>query len=164
MIIFQKERAIQFMEESKIIHKYRMRKTAWGIAINIYGRVCDYNKFFNNKEFLENVVKICEGISVLFLPDENENVGPHDSYNQMHPDDYHYILEGLIKVSQDIVHFTKYKNTLIIINRLEYNLCDFQEEGIIAGMMEWAARAFGFECPKIDAIYQKDINRYIYKF
>ncbi len=154
------------MVEAEIIHKYRMWKTSWGIAIDIYGRVCDYNKFFRNKEFLENenVVKICEEISVLFLPDKNENVGSADSYNQMHPDDYPYLIEGLIKVSKDIMHYTKYKNTLIIINRLEFSLCDFQKDGMIAGMMEWAARAFGFECPKIDVTYQKDINRYIYEF
>ena len=150
--------------ESVIIHKYRMIKTSWGIAIDIYGRVCDYDVLGDNKIFLENVVKICDEISILFLPDKNEKVGPNESYNQMHPDDYHYLLEGLKKVSQDILRYTKYKNTLIIINRMEYNLCDFQEEGIVAGIMEWAAKAFGFESPKIEAIYQKEVNRYIYKF
>ena len=154
------------MEVGEIIHKYRMLKTSWGIVINIYGKVCEYDKFLCDEEFLmnKNVVRICERIWVLFLPDKNENVGPDDSYNQMHPEDYPYLIEGLTKVSQSIMQYTKYKNTLIIINRLEYSLCDFQKEGIIAGMMEWAARAFGFECPKIDVVYQKDINRYIYDF
>lgn len=27
-----------------------------------------------------------------------------------------------------------------LVTRLEFSLCDFQEEGLIAGMMEWAAK------------------------
>lgn len=149
-----------------IVHKYRVLKTSWGIAINIYGNVYDYDKYIQDYDISisENFFNICDGIYVFFEPEENVNVGPHDSYNQMHSDDYPYMIEGLKKVSEQIKVNSQFKNTLIVITRLEMSLCDFQEEGLIAGMMEWAAKAFEFECPSIDVKYLRDINRYVYDY
>lgn len=153
-------------EAPLVVHKYRILKTSWGIAINIYGTVYDYDRYIQSNGALnnDNVSKICDGVSVLFAPEKNENVGPHDAYNQMHPNDYPYMVEGLKNVSEQIRVNTCYKNTLIVITRLEFSLCDFQEEGLIVGTMEWAAKAFDFKCPHIEVKYQRDINRYIYDF
>ncbi|MBO5145938.1 MAG: hypothetical protein J6C19_10465 [Lachnospiraceae bacterium] len=148
-----------------IVHKYRLCKTSWGIAINIYGNVFDYDRYNSKVYVMENnhLTKICEGLYVLFDKEQNRNVGPNHSYNQMQVDDYSYMIEGLLKVSGKIKENTEYQNTLIVITRLEFSLCDFQEEGLIAGMMEWAAKAFDFTCPHIEVKYQKDINKYLYE-
>ena len=47
---------------------------------------------------------------------------------------------------------------------LEIIPCDFQEEGLIAVMIEWAAKAFNFEPPKINVVFQKQNNRYVFDF
>lgn len=153
-------------ERGLVVHKYRMLKGTWGIAINIYGAVYDYDVYVkNNCNFQnENVSDICEGVSVYFDPEKNENIGPNDAYNEMNPDDYPYVIEGMKNVSQQIKANADFKKTLIVITRLEFNPCHFQEEGLIAASMEWCGKAFHFSCPQIEARFQKDINKYIYDF
>lgn len=52
---------------------------------------------------------------------------------------------------------SKYEETLIVIQSIGYNYyCDFQEEGLTAAIIEWAAKAFGFECPEIPVEYDRE--------
>lgn len=74
------------------------------------------------------------------------------------------MLAGLKKVASKIVSNTKYECTVIVITKTEYNLCCMQNEGLVAGMMEWAAVAFGFECPVVDTDFDGEQNRYIFHF
>ena len=57
-----------------------------------------------------------------------------------------------------------YKDTLIIIDGLQFSLCDFQEEGLTAAIIEWASKAFGFSKPRINVDFQKENNRYVFDF
>lgn len=52
----------------------------------------------------------------------------------------------------------------IIINSLHFGICNFQEEGLTAAVVEWAAKVFDFEPPKIDVTFNKPLNRYEFKY
>ena len=62
------------------------------------------------------------------------------------------------KVSDLILSKSPYKlDTVIIIHSLTFPFCDFQEEGLTAAIIEWAANAFNFEAPKIDVKFNKEL-------
>lgn len=81
-------------------------------------------------------------------------------YNELSP----YLKKGIQLVQKQIQAHSKYEEILIIIQSMWFNYCDFQEEGLTAAIMEWAAQAFGFECPEIPVEYDKENRRYVYDF
>lgn len=61
-------------------------------------------------------------------------------------------------VKSQIYNNSIYGNTLVIIDDLQYNVCDFQKEGLIAAIIEWASKAFEFEAPTINVRYEREIK------
>lgn len=149
-----------------ITHQYKLFISKWFISISFYGDVYNYDEYIINQalEVKENIIQIDDGVYAHFAPESNVNIGSSDSYNQMHPDDYPYLIQGLEKVSSQIRDNSVYNNTVVVITRVEHNHCDYQNEGLTAGIMEWVAKAFDFECPKIDVSFDSQNNKYIYKY
>lgn len=79
-------------------------------------------------------------------------------------EDLPYLIKGLKIVQKQIVNSSIYKMTLIVINSLQFSLCDFQEEGLTAAIIEWASVAFDFAAPIINVDFQKEKNKYIFDF
>lgn len=48
------------------------------------------------------------------------------------------------------------------IVELDFNECDFQEEGLYYAMLEWLAKKYQLELPPIDVYFDKEMNRYIF--
>ena len=149
-----------------INHLYKLFISKWFISIRFYGDVYDYDEYRDKQELVdnENIIQINDGVYAHFAPEPNVNVGSGNSYNQMHPDNYQYLIRGLEKVSRKIKNNSVYNNTVVVITRVEHNHCDYQDEGLTAGIMEWAAKAFDFECPKTDVSFDGQKNKYIYDF
>lgn len=141
-----------------IFHRYKLFISRWGIVLNIYGDVHDYDEYTIGRDDLneENFFEVCEDVYVHFDRTE-ESV-------MLYPADYPYMLEGLKKVSGQIAANSRFECTVIVIAKIEYDMSCMQNEGFVAGMMEWAARAFGFECPQVLTSFEKDKNYYVYRF
>lgn len=137
-----------------IEHQYVILKTNWGINIKICAEYTD----FDNVYLKSGGVKIVDG---LWLKYADKFLIKHKRF---YAGDFPYLMKGLEIVQKSIINNSIYKNTLIIICDIQYNLCDFQEEGLIVAMIEWAAKAFDFEPPKINASFEKQENRYIFDF
>lgn len=143
-----------------ICHKYKIFISQYPIIIDLYGDVYDYMNFkdiFANKT---NYFEIKDCIHVWFEPKKL----PEYKYTNIHPNDYPFILQGIEIVHDLIREHSQYKDTVIVFNEAIFSLCDFQEEGLIVGAMEWAAKAFKFECPKIEVAFDKASNKYLYNF
>lgn len=143
-----------------IDHKYKIFKSRYPIIIELYGDVYDYLDFRNILVNKTNCFKIDDYIHVWFNPEKL----PGYKYTNIHPNDYPWILQGIERVYDLIGEYSPYKHTLIVFNEAIFSLCDFQAEGLIAGTMEWAAKAFKFECPKIEVDFDKETNKYLYNF
>lgn len=131
-------------------HKYRVIKSSWGIAIDIDGAVMsitDFKDKDNCKEIYPGIWWFCE----------------MDPLSQGEAS--HWLLKGLEILYNDILKYSPYKDgTLIIIKSYWFNMCDFQEEGLVAAIIEWVAKALNFDLPHIDVSFCKDTNRYEYFF
>ena len=79
-------------------------------------------------------------------------------------DDLPYLVKGLEIVQKEIIKNSMYRDTLIIIYSLQFSLCDFQEEGLIAAIIEWSSKAFSFSPPMINVDFNKEKNRYFFDF
>lgn len=128
-----------------IEHQYVILKTNRGINIKICAEYTD----FVNVHLKSGGMKIVDG---LWLKYADKSLIEHKRF---YNSDFPYLMKGLEIVQKSIINNSIYKNTLIIIHDVQYNLCDFQEEGLIAVMIGWAAKAFNFEPPKINVVFQK---------
>ncbi len=141
-----------------IFHRYKLFISRWGMVLNVHGDVYDYDEYTGGRDDLneENFFEICEGVCVHFDRTEESEM--------LCPADYPHMLEGFKKVSGQIVANSKFERTVIVITKIEYDMCCMQDEGFVAGMMEWASAAFGFECPQVEAAFDKEKNCYVYRF
>lgn len=53
---------------------------------------------------------------------------------------------------------------LIHVHSVNYGVCDFQNEGIEAAAMLWAAQEFHFDPPAIETSFDKHDNKYVFKW
>lgn len=137
-----------------IKHSYYICKSSWWIYIEI---IAEYKDYRNEKATL-NATKVADGIWLKFA---DVPLLENEIFCQ---DDLPYLKKGLEIVKNQIISNSKYENTLIIINSIWFNPCDFQEEGLTAAIIGWASKAFGFEQPIINVSFQKEKNRYHFEF
>ncbi len=142
-------------KEKKVIeHTYFVCKASWCINIGIYGNYSDY-RLQTDKN---NCILASERIWVRI----NEN--QLDRYKKIHSEDIPFLIKGIQYVQKQIRQNSKFQNTLITIDGLLYSICDFQEEGLIAGMIEWCAKAYDFEIPSISVEFDESKNKYMFEF
>ncbi len=53
---------------------------------------------------------------------------------------------------------------VIVIERVEYPLCDYQAEGLVPAVMGWVSREFDLSIPEFTVTYDKGINKYLFEF
>lgn len=137
-------------------YKYCMRITSWGIVVFLNAEIAEYVEDISD----ETIKQVAEKIWITY---QEKNVY-YDAQGKCLSPDLPYLEKGLQLVQKQIQAHSKYEETLIIIQSMWFNYCDFQEEGLTAAIMEWAAQAFGFECPEIPVEYDKENRRYVYDF
>lgn len=137
-----------------IEHTYFICKSSWCINISIFAEYINFEKPKTDSKF----VKVTDGLWMKFAEK------PMIENEIFCDDDLPYLMKGLQIVKKQIISNSEFDNTLIIIHSLSFSICDFQEEGLIVAMMEWAAKAFGFSCPQIKVEFDKPNNRYIFNF
>lgn len=132
-------------------HTYRVSKAQWGIYIKLTAEFTS----MSNYDHKDSCSEICHGLWAAYA------LKPLVKGEKFVEEDKYFLWEGLKKVSDLILTSSPYKlDTLIIIHSMTIPLCDFQEEGLTAAIIEWAAHAFEFEVPKIDVKFNKELNKY----
>lgn len=136
-------------------YKYCMRITSWGIVIYLDAEYAEYVKGLSD----EKIKQVAEKIWITYR--EKNAYCDHGKYPLQDPP---YLEKGILLVQEQIRLHSKYEETLIIIQGMQHNYCDFQKEGLTAAIIEWAAEAFGFECPEIPVEYDRENRKYVYDF
>lgn len=137
-----------------IEHTYYICKSSWWIHIKVLAEIVS----LDNTDLDIQANEVTEGIWLKFSEE------PINKNEKFCDDDLPYLIKGLSIVQKQIIKNSKYKNTLIIIESLQFSPCDFQEEGLTALMIEWASKAFEFETPSINVTFQRENNRYVFDF
>lgn len=133
---------------------YSIRKSSWWINIKIIAQI----ENCTNVQSKDGLIKVGEGIWLKYADEpliENEIF-----CSEYMP----YFVKGLKLVQEEIKRNSLYEENLIIINSVQFNPSDFQEEGLTATIMGWAAKAFSFQTPTINIEFDKKNNRYIFDF
>lgn len=134
--------------------QYYVQKSSWWIYIKIVAEAVDYH----NKQNIYDVVNVGDGLWIAYTD------VPLIKGELFTEDDLVYLIKGLNMVTNQVRANSEYKETLIVIQSLQYSPCDFQEEGLIAVMMQWCAQYFGFDCPEFKVEFDKNNNRYVFEF
>lgn len=135
-------------------YSYRAYNSSWWVYVKIFAEYVKYDSV----DLDSKAIKIADGLWMKFA-DKSMKKG-----ELFYDGDLPYLKRGLEIVNKQIINNSIYKNTLIIVHSLEISPCDFQEEGLIAVIIGWAAKAFDFEPPKINVSFKKQENRYIFDF
>ena len=137
-------------------HKYCVLKSSWGIVVFLNAEFAEYVEDISDK----TIKQVAEKIWITY---QEKNIYYDDQGKCLSPD-LPYLEKGIQLVQKQIQAYSKYEETLIIIHSLRFNFCDFQKEGLTAAIIEWAAEAFGFECPEIPVEYDRENRKYVYDF
>lgn len=141
-----------------IEHKYVVLQSSWGISIKIVGSLDKYDEKYKEKYKENNFCQINESF---FLCCSNE----YSTYpNLLGQEEKELIKNVIIFLNKNKMLRSQYEKTIIIINGIQYNYCDYQKDGLIVAIIEWMAEAFGFSSPKIPVMYDANQNKYIFDF
>lgn len=126
------------------------------IEIRIIGKIINYDECEDEK----GIVKVADEIWVKFMDEaimEDE---------KLYDKDMPYVVKALEMVQNNIRKYSKYKNNLIVIGSLKYDRDKFQNEGMIAAIIEWVMREElnNIFFPYIEYSFDKGKNKFIYKF
>lgn len=117
-------------------------KTSWGIAI-----------LYEIKELLEELKKnsdhTYEVLPSVYL-NLNDNIIDDNSFE--------YLKAGIQSIAQYINTFPITFN----IEKLKYNICDCQPEGMYYMFRKWFFESHDMDFPPINVYYDKETNRYIF--
>jgi hypothetical protein len=128
----------------KIYRKY-------GISIRIYGAYTAMAHYENQNDCIE----IFPGLWAIYPPDMH-----NPSAFGVSEKEKYFLWDGLKKVSEWIIHKSPYQSdTLIVIHFISSHDCHYQEEGLTPAIMMWAANAFGFQPPQIDARFNEELGK-----
>lgn len=122
------------------MNRLTILKTSWGIAI-----------FYEIKE-IENFNK------------DEENVHQINSQIFLKLNDIildNISLEYLKKGIQSIAKYVK-KTICFSIDELEFNICDYQPEGMYYVFRKWFFEKHNMETPPINVYYDSETNKYIF--
>ena len=134
-------------------HTYTLLKGSWGISITIFGRIFD-------KAFLgDDSIIADDGIYLSF---SKEPLIRNEIFCK---EDRESIFKAVKMVRDYIVSNSPFhNNTVIQICSLQYSLCYYQEEAMIAAMLNWCSKTFHFELKRIDSRFDYENNKYIFDF
>lgn len=133
---------------------YKLFISQWGIAF-----IITFGYFKNSKSIYKNVSEfISDGIYFYDLNNKNNNC-------LLLEEDFDYLKYGLKLVSKKIANHCIYKNdTLILLKKIEYDLCYFQKEALADAVIQWAAKIFLFPFSSPQITFDKKSNQYLFDF
>jgi hypothetical protein len=133
----------------KIYRKY-------GISVYIYGTYISMSSYKDK----DACTAICAGLWAIYPPDMHNSSAFGVSEKEKC-----FLWDGLKKVSEWIINKSPYQSdTLIIIHFIASHDCHYQEEGLTPAIMMWAANAFGFQPPQIDARFNEELGKIEFMF
>lgn len=134
--------------------QYYVQKASWWVFIKIVAYAMEY---YIDEES-DNVIKVDDDIWIKYT---DIPICKGEIFVQS---DMLHLIKGLNIVKEQIRKKTKFKQTLIVIESLQYSPCDFQEEGLTAAIMQWSAQYFRFTMPSISVDFDNINNRYVFDF
>lgn len=122
------------------MHTYRiLGKAMWGIVITIDAVIHGGQK--------EN----CPRVGLISL--DISNVG------YLSEQEKNYLTCG-VRWVYDLIKIEN--ETLVKIESIRFNPCDYQAEGLFFAMAEWLSKEYDFEMPEYSYHFDKENNRYIF--
>jgi hypothetical protein len=79
-------------------------------------------------------------------------------------EDMKYILNGLNIIKETLSKYINNEGILIEIKSIQFNISDFQEEGLTLAIIKLMSEIYGFEMPYIPVHFDKQLNKYIFEF
>ena len=126
-------------------YKFRFIKSSWGIAIDITGTHITLKNTPNSK-----YRKIS---SKIWLDLQSQNINLNERK---------WIYKGLELVADNIISKINISDyVLITISKTDFNICDYQPDGLYCAVVCWASEEFDFLCPKINIEFDKKQNQYL---
>jgi hypothetical protein len=75
-----------------------------------------------------------------------------------------WFIQGIQSLSNEIYKKIEEKNAVCFyIKDVNFNYCDFQEEGFYCAIREWLAKHYEFDIKPVNVVFNKKQNRYIFE-
>jgi hypothetical protein len=127
-----------------MLHKFRVLKSSWGIAIDID----------------MDVVSEADGLSFSEVSDDILVLVKDKDLNP----DLHYLIFNAIKNNMNLIKSKKGSNRLyFIINKIVYNPTDFQDNALYYAVEDSIYNHFGEVSPQYEIEFDISNNSYIFK-
>lgn len=123
------------------MNKFIILKSSWGIAI-----FYDIKEIINHNQNDKNMYEVSPSVFVMLKSNFLDNSS----------------LEYLKKGIQSITQFVKIFPVCFSIEKLEYNVCDYQPEGMYYMFRKWFFESHNMEVPPINVYYDKETNKYVF--
>lgn len=123
------------------MNRFTILKTSWGIAI-----------FYEIKEHInleKDLIDIHKITPQVFLNMNNKII---DDVS------FKYLKAGI----ESILPYIKNLPINFTVEKLEYNICDYQPEGMYYMFRKWFFENHKMEVPSINVYYDKESNKYIF--
>lgn len=125
-------------------HKYKVLKTTWGISIEIIGEITDHSPD-------EKCCRVCNDLWCE-LPD------------RLDISEKEYIIKGLEMLCYDIKRSFARSPTVIVIRRVNYNLCDHQEDALTAAVVDTVSKALCIDTVQVKVDFDRENNKYLFDY
>lgn len=123
------------------MNEFIILKSSWGIAI-----FYEIKEIINHNQNDENVYEITPSVFIKLKSDLLDTIS----------------LEYLKKGIQSIIQFIKEFSVCFSIEKLEYNICDYQPEGMYYMFRKWFFESHNMEIPPMNIYYDKETNKYVF--
>ncbi|MCE4067128.1 hypothetical protein LXM63_18655 [Chryseobacterium gleum] len=121
--------------------KFIILKSSWGIAISY-----EIIEIINHNQNDENENEVSPSVFVRLKENSLDNSS----------------LEYLTKGIKSITQFIKIFPVCFSIEKLEYNVSDYQPEGMYYMFRKWFFENHNMELPPINVYYNKETNKYVF--
>lgn len=125
--------------KQKFKYDYHLIKSSWGISISFFGNLVSNEKTF---ESVNNIVK-------------------YTISNKISNKEKRLLVKGIQLFCSNCTD-SIFIEQIICFDSLAYNLCDYQDEGLVAGTIECLSYLSGLSLPDINVFFDKSKNKYCY--
>jgi hypothetical protein len=89
---------------------------------------------------------------------------PLNSNEKFIEEDMKYLINGLNIIKEILSKSINKDGILIEIKSIQFNISDFQEEGLTLAIIKLMSEVYRFEMPHIPVHFDKQLNKYIFEF
>jgi hypothetical protein len=143
---------------------YHHLETTWGVAVEMTARTTTLAEEPSER------IRITDALWLDVWPVTQGWVQPpHFSQGYilampLPPSQVPFLERGLRIVAPLIAERRPGEQLVIRVEKIEYILTDFQDEGLEAAIIGWAAEEFGFEPLPVQARFDRTLRRYVFQF